>query len=47
MFLVNRPYLESTFFQMCMILTLVLVSFERKKVRLKNPENLNKISHLV
>ena len=26
----NRPYLESAFFQMCMILTLVLVSFERK-----------------
>ena len=26
----NRPYLESAFFQMCMILPLFLVSFERK-----------------
>ena len=26
----NRPYLESAILQMCMILTLILVSFERK-----------------
>ena len=26
----NRPYLESKILQMCMILTLILVSFERK-----------------
>ena len=26
----NRPYLESAIFQMCMILTLILLSFERK-----------------
>ena len=26
----NRPYLESEILQMCMILTLILVSFERK-----------------
>ena len=26
----NRPYLKSALFQMCMILTLILVSFERK-----------------
>ena len=41
------PYLESAIFEMCMSSIFILVSFERKKLFLKNPKNLNKISHLI